>query len=33
MLSFFDEETLMYMLALCLIWPVGYIAEKILKGK
>ena len=26
------NDTLMYMLALCLVWPVGWIANKILEG-
>jgi hypothetical protein len=26
-----DNDTLMYMLALCLVWPVGWIVNQILK--
>jgi hypothetical protein len=26
------NDTLMYMLALCLVWPAGWIANKILEG-
>jgi hypothetical protein len=26
-----DNETLMYMLALCFVWPVGWIVNQILK--
>ena len=26
-----DNDTLMYMLALCLVWPVGWIVNEIVK--
>ena len=26
-----DNDTLMYMLALCLVWPVGWITNEIVK--
>ena len=26
-----DNETLMYMLALCLVWPVGWIVNEVVK--
>jgi hypothetical protein len=27
-----DNDTLMYMLALCLVWPVGWIVNQVLKN-
>ena len=27
------NETVMYMIALCLVWPAGYIATRILKNE